>query len=42
MLVQVVVTSHLNHCNSLLHRISDGLLTKLQNAAVHVMTGTKV
>jgi len=40
----VFVSSRLDYCNSLLYRISDGLLTKLQtvqNAAVHVVTGTR-
>ena len=43
-LVQAFVSSRLDYCNSLLHMISDGLLTKLQtvqNAAARVVTGTR-
>jgi len=43
-LVHAFVSSHLDYCNSLLYGIGEGLLTKLQtvqNAAVHVVTGTK-
>ena len=42
-LVHAFVSSRLDYCNSLLYRIGDVLLTKLQtvqNAAAHVVTGT--
>jgi len=43
-LVHAFVSSRLDYCNSLLYGIGDGLLMKLQtvqNAAAHVVTGTK-
>jgi len=40
----MLISSHLDYCNSLLYGVGDGLLKKLQavqNAAARVVTGTK-
>jgi len=43
-LVQAFIACHLDCCNFLLQGVSDGLMRKvqsIQNAAVHLITGTK-
>jgi len=44
MLVQAFISCNLDHCNSLLYGISDGLLQRLQlaqNAAARLVTGAR-